>query len=401
MCIRDRIALIPSSNISRWKNETDDKYHFCELNRIVKEELEFIKRFNSSSRIKKINQSYFKLADTFHEVISNIKGIKNVVKQQKECVVNSIEKVKGYIPIEKALKVFNISRSTFEHYKSIIIHKCDASYFKWCVRRFLGQLLPKEILTIKKYMTDSRYQHWSKASIYLKALRDELLKCGISSFYKYCRLLGFKNKPRKPKSDGYSPTVTTKPNQLWCADVTIIKTQDNIKHYLHLLMDHYSKLILGYRLVNSPSGAITKELLENACLDHNPQTLQFLTDGGSENINSLVSNFISSPEVPIFHIIAQKDVTFSNSMIEALNKTIKHQFLYQHQIANGKQLQAILEKVIPIYNTIRPQMSLGGNTPFETFNGKTIYLSQYNCGFEAQKTKRKQQNKAYSCKVCL
>ena len=88
-------------------------------------------------------------------------------------------------------------------------------------------------------------------------------------------------------------------------------------------------------------------------------------------------------------------------MIEALNKTIKHQFLYPHQIANGKQLQTILEKVIPIYNTVRPQMSLGGNTPIETFNGRTIDLSQYIRGFEAQKAERKQQNKANSCKVCL
>jgi len=40
----EQIASIPRSNISRWKNEADDKYSFCELNQLVKEELEFIKR---------------------------------------------------------------------------------------------------------------------------------------------------------------------------------------------------------------------------------------------------------------------------------------------------------------------------------------------------------------------
>ncbi len=34
-------------------------------------------------------------------------------------------------------------------------------------------------------------------------------------------------------------------------------------------------------------------------------------------------------------------------------------------------------------------MSLGGNTPIETFNGRTIDLSQYTQGFEAQKAERK------------
>lgn len=143
MLTPEQIASIPRSNISRWKNERDDKYYFCELNNIVKEELEFIKRFNASSRIKKINQSYFKLADTFHEVISKVKGVKAILRKHKELVVNSIEEVKSNISIEKALKVFNISRTTFEHYKSIIIHKCDASYFKWCVRRFSGPLHKK------------------------------------------------------------------------------------------------------------------------------------------------------------------------------------------------------------------------------------------------------------------
>ena len=395
----DQIALIPSSNISRWKNETDDKYQFCELNSIIREELEFIKRFNSSSRIKKINQSYFKLVDTFHEVISNIKGIKSIVKQQKEYVVNSIEKVKDYIPIEKALKVFNISRSTFEHYKSILIYKCDTSYFNWCSRRIPNQLLPKEVTTIKKYMKDDRYKHWSKASIYLKALRNGDLKCGVTTFYKYCLLLGFKNKPRKRKSDYYNPIKTNKPNELWCADVTIFKTDDNTKQYVHFLMDHFSKMILGYQVSKSPSATIIKELLENAYSTHKPDKVLFLTDGGSENVNTTVSRFVDITGT-IDHIIAQKDVAFSNSMIEALNKTIKHQFLYHHQITNREQLNRILKEAVLIYNAERPQMSLGGNTPIETFNGQTIDLSTYTNRFKAQKALRKQQNKQYPCTIC-
>lgn len=31
-----QIDLIPSSNISRWKNEADDKYQYCEINKIGK-----------------------------------------------------------------------------------------------------------------------------------------------------------------------------------------------------------------------------------------------------------------------------------------------------------------------------------------------------------------------------
>lgn len=397
----EQIARIPRSNLSRWKHESEGKYLHSEINQIIKKEIELIKCINQSSKIKKINQSYFKLADTFHEVIYDLKNVKSVIKKHKDLVVNTILSVKDVIPIDKALKVFNISRSTFENYKSIVIHKCNTSYFNWCVKRFLNQLLPKEVQTIKSYMTNDNYKHWSKASIYLKAIRDEKLKCCLSTFYKYCRLLGFKNKPRKRKSDDYIPVKTTNPNELWCADVTIFKTADNVKHYIHFLIDHFSKYIIGYKVCKSPSSLTIKELLEKAILKHKPDKLQFLTDGGSENVNTTVANFINKPNIPIEHIIAQKDVVFSNSMVEALNKTIKHQFLFHKMIENSTQLNLALQTSVPIYNIIRPQMPLGGNTPQETFNGVSIDFSRYSQDFNEHKVYRRQQNKKNSCKICL
>jgi len=37
-----QIGLIPSSNISRWKAESDDKYLYCEINQLVADEIELI-----------------------------------------------------------------------------------------------------------------------------------------------------------------------------------------------------------------------------------------------------------------------------------------------------------------------------------------------------------------------
>ena len=75
----EQLKEIPNSNISRWKNEAEDKYAYSELNEILKQEIELIKRINQSSKINRINESYFKLADTFHEVASKIKGVKSVL----------------------------------------------------------------------------------------------------------------------------------------------------------------------------------------------------------------------------------------------------------------------------------------------------------------------------------
>ena len=237
----DLKILVANSNKSRWKNELGDKYIGCGVAEFINQEIELIKRINQSSNVKKINESYFKLVDSFHEMISSIKGIKSIIKNQKELVINTIESVKDNIPIDKALKVFNISRTTYQNYKTIVIHKCEASYFNWCTKRFPNQLLPKEVFIIKDYMKNIDYMFWSKASIYLRAVRDDNLHCCISTFYKYCRLLGFANLKNYSKRNDNDPLKTTRPNEVWCADVTIFKTADGIKHYVHILMDHFSK----------------------------------------------------------------------------------------------------------------------------------------------------------------
>ncbi|MCK8479026.1 integrase core domain-containing protein [Psychroserpens algicola] len=127
----------------------------------------------------------------------------------------------------------------------------------------------------------------------------------------------------------------------------------------------------------------------------------FLTDGGSENVNTKVSSLIKSYSDTITHRIAKRDVLFSNSMIEAFNKVLKHQFLYPRTISNRTSLENIMREVIPIYNNERPQLKLGGNTPDETFNGTPINFNQYSNGIKEQKALRIVQNKQNSCRSCL
>lgn len=61
------LKAIPSSNLSRWLNEPDDKYLYSEVNHLVKQEIDLIKRMNQSSKIKNINKAYFRLCDTFQK----------------------------------------------------------------------------------------------------------------------------------------------------------------------------------------------------------------------------------------------------------------------------------------------------------------------------------------------
>ena len=394
-------AQIPKSNRYRWKQEADSKYRGCEVAHFIKEELELIKRTGESRNAKKVMEAYFKLSDTYHEIINDVKGIKNQVALQKEKIVNAIENLKEFIPVEKALQVFNLSRTTYHNYKTLVINKCDSSYFLWCVKQYPNQLLKKEIFQIQNYMENQAYQHWSKSSIYLLALRNKEISFSLTTFYKYSKLLGYGKLRHLQSKIKYSSLTSLSPNEIWCADVTILKTTDGKKQYIHFLMVHYSKMILGYSVENRSSPKAIKSLLQKAYLKYKSKDpITFLTDGGVENINTTVESFLRTTDPDIKHLIAQKDIAFSNSKIEAFNKIIKHQFLLPQNLSNRKQLETALDTDVQMYNTMRPQLSLKGNTPAETFSGKPLDINHYKTHFESQKTLRVSQNQRNRCKAC-
>ena len=69
-------------------------------------------------------------------------------------------------------------------------------------------------------------------------------------------------------------------------------------------------------------------------------------------------------------------------------------------LTNRKQLETALVADVLTYNTIRPQLSLQGNTPQETFFGKLIALKSYKTHFPEHKILRISENQQNSCKDC-
>jgi putative transposase len=177
-------------------------------------------------------------------------------------------------------------------------------------------------LQIKKYLENVDYKYWSNSSIYLIALRNADISICLTTWYKYSKLLGYTAWRHLQPKKIYSSLTSFRPNEIWCADVTILKTADDKKHYIHFLMDHYSRMVLGYSVENSSSPKAIKNLLKEAYLKHkNNKPITFVTDAGVENINITVQEFLNTTDQDIKHLIAQIDIPFSNSKIEAFNKS--------------------------------------------------------------------------------
>lgn len=90
-----------------------------------------------------------------------------------------------------------------------------------------------------------------------------------------------------------------------------------------------------------------------------------MSDDGSENYGA-VKDFINTTSIK--HVIAQLDVHFSNSMIEAAHKQLKYYYLNHQYLPTFEYMPQHIETAVADFNN-RPHDVLNGLTPIEVLNG--------------------------------
>jgi len=172
---------------------------------------------------------------------------------------------------------------------------CDNSLLLLCRKRHPQQISIKEQQAIKDECNRKEYEHWPLLNIYCQMMRDNKLHCGRTTFYKYCRLLNITRK-RMRKPVNYTPLLAAKSLQVLHLDTTIYKTMNNVKHYLYVVRDNFSRAILACKAslqYNSQQAhdTLTEVLTKYNLLDKEGT---LVTDGGSENKGELTA-MLSKP----------------------------------------------------------------------------------------------------------
>jgi putative transposase len=131
------------------------------------------------------------------------------------------------------------------------------------------------------------------------------------------------------------------PNEIWHVDVTVLKLIDGTKTYLHAIIDNYSRKILAWTVAERLEPTATCQLLLAAGKHMVFAGLPLLfADSGIENINSAVDDTLFS--ACLERVLAQVDVAYSNSMIEAFWRSLKHQWLYLNSLDSIERLRVLV-----------------------------------------------------------
>ena len=361
----------------------------------------------ASNRLLQVNRALLRIIAIQRFLQLHQSHISHKIFNAAGTVLINIKKTQEVLGLMLTLKLLQLTQQQYWQLKQKA--RCSKSLFSLCLPKHPAQLLRKEVNNIKKYCEDARYIHWPLASIYHQAMRDGSARFHISTFYKYVGLLQLKRLLPKHRRKNHSTGIrAAAPLQLLHADVTVFRTIDNVKAYIFLVQDNFSRAILKYAVRLDCKAATMMELVSHvhsqylqpaahrAC-DNN--LCQIMTDDGSENFGP-VQDFLLSAESPTLqHIVAQRDVEFSNSMIEAANKNLKYRFLYHKQIAGINSLCQYLPQAIKDYNN-RPHDVLSGLTPLEVLNGKTIDKISNSRQMQTAKAVRISENKQQKCCSC-
>ena len=192
-----------------------------------------------------------------------------------------------------------------------------------------------------------------------------------------------------------------KPGQIIHADITEIRIMNNLKIYIYHVVDNFSRFVFTCRaeLVRDPKISLSNlESIINRFEHLFKERFILLVDDGIENKGAL-KDFTSQNRKLVQLLIAQKDIQFSNSMVEGANKILKHQYLQKHEFAIIHSLQDFLDRYIEDFNE-RPNGQLHGHTPREVLEGQIPDKYRFSDQMRETKFVRIRENMNFNCNSC-
>ena len=157
----------------------------------------------------------------------------------------------------------------------------------------------------------------------------------------------------------------TRPNQVWCADITYIPMRGGFM-YLVAVMDWASRFVLSWRLSNCMASRFCLDALGEA-LRGRPAPGIFNTDQGSQFTADAFTGAVeaSGARVSMDGVGRWRD----NVVIERFWRSLKQEAVYLHDLTDGIVAQQVVGDWITRYNYRRPHSALGYDTPAMSYEG--------------------------------
>ena len=316
-------------------------------------------------------------------------------------ILRAIDQARACIPLRALLRLLRLSASRFHAWRRRR-PACALDDQSSCPRTSPHRLTPSELRVIEDMVTSPEYRHVPTGTLAVLAQRLGTVWASPSTWYRLVRRFHWRRPrlrvhPVKPKIG----LRTTRPNEMWHIDTTVIRLLDGTRAYLHAVIDNFSRRILAWRVAETFAPVNSVAVLLDAGQGATPSVTApvVLADAGVENVNAQVDELIITGVLR--RVLAFTELRFSNSMIEAWWRSLKHQWLFLHSLDSLTTVRRLVEFYVDEHNRVLPHSAFRGQTPDEMYfgTGDTV-PADLTSGAAAARRARAEANRSAACETC-
>ncbi len=234
-------------------------------------------------------------------------------------------------------------------------------------RRSHRALSPDEHQAVMDLLHNERFMDKAPPQVWAELLDDGLYFCSLSTMY---RILRMHEEVRERRNQLIHPNhpvprlVATAPNQVWSWDIT--KLLGPVKwtcYYLYVLLDIYSRYVVGWMVARLESGSLAGRLIEESCRKQAVESGQLTlhADRGPSMISKSVAFMLADLGLTKSH--SRPHVSNDNPYSEAQFKTLKYRPAFPDRFGGLEHARSFCYEFFTYYNTEHRHSGLGMLTP--------------------------------------
>jgi putative transposase len=235
------------------------------------------------------------------------------------------------------------------------------------------KLAVAERATVLEVLHEPEFVDLAPGQVYAQLLDAERYLCSERTMY---RILEENHEVRERRDQLRHPPyaapelLATAPNQVWSWDITkLLGPAKWTYFYLYVILDIFSRYVVGWMVAHEESAALAKKLIEQSCRrqEITPGELMLHADRGPSMTSKPVALLLSDLGVTKTH--SRPYVSNDNPFSEAQFKTMKYRPDFPERFGSIQDSRGFGHVFFPWYNTEHRHTGLGLLTPHEVHYG--------------------------------
>ncbi len=276
------------------------------------------------------------------------------------------------LTVAEACEAIDLARATYYRAKSQMAPPAS----KKTSHRGLSEVECERVLEL---LVSDDYCDKSVRQVWAELIDGGTYCCSVRTMY---RILAASEAVRERRDQLRHPEYTcpellaTGPNQLWSWDITkLLGPHKWTYYYLYVLMDVWSRNVVGWMVAERESATLAVELIRQSCERQSigEHQLTVHADRGSSMRSKPVAFLLADLGVTKTH--SRPYTSSDNPYSEAQFKTLKYQPEFPERFGSLEDARAFLRIYFDWYNNVHRHSGIGLVTPAQRHHGmdKVVY----------------------------